>query len=232
MMTHARPSSAFQSTRPVWSETDLAYGKWQFFQNFNPLAPCGARPVDEGRGSPTRRFQSTRPVWSETSTPRRAGSGGTFQSTRPVWSETRKLDVAGSCRRKFQSTRPVWSETLALRTLREPYRYFNPLAPCGARHDSRTTGHATTNFNPLAPCGARPGLVRIQLPLPNISIHSPRVERDVMPPAMLYSFSHFNPLAPCGARRKRLRLLPQEINFNPLAPCGARQKHSFGSVLS
>ena len=78
----------FQSTRPVWGETrsakewaarnrisihsprvgrDSAAGVTRSDTiNFNPLAPCGARPVIVIAPLDLSRFQSTRPVWGET----------------------------------------------------------------------------------------------------------------------------------------------------------------------
>ena len=57
----------------------------------------------------------------------------------------------------FQSTRPVWGATLALRGTRQISRYFNPRAPCGARQS-----------------------LLYKYPLhEGISIHAPRVGRDL-----------------------------------------------------
>ena len=58
--------------------------------------------------------------------------------------------------------------------------HFNPLAPCGARPGSLTLQEAAEeNFNPLAPCGARPWHCARCGSRTGISIHSPRVERDM-----------------------------------------------------
>ena len=80
---------------------------------------------------------------------------------------------------------------------------------------------------------------------PIISIHSPRVERDICYRRVESVHQDFNPLAPCGARPEACRGLPsrqrisihsprverdlkvfkaalKKLYFNPLAPCGAR----------
>ena len=80
----------FQSTRPVWGATFLAWALTNKQINFNPRAPCGARPsylsdqTGSGYFNPRapcgarlsftwdhditfERFQSTRPVWGATS---------------------------------------------------------------------------------------------------------------------------------------------------------------------
>ena len=55
-----------------------------------------------------------------------------------------------------------------------------------------------------------------------VSIHAPRVGRDVRICLHLRSPQRFNPRAPCGARLAVLVLPLVHIGFNPRAPCGAR----------
>ena len=167
----------FQSTRPVWGATPSARqanrAKWISIhaprvgrdnpflvaacccRNFNPRAPCGARPAQSGAKRLPAVFQSTRPVWGATygesirpndiifqST--RPVWGATnfsghnaakfiiFQSTRPVWGATTELSRVTE-RKVFQSTRPVWGATVCPIRKCSPVLYFNPRAPCGAR---------------------------------------------------------------------------------------------------
>ena len=77
--------------------------------------------------------------------------------------------------------------------------YFNPRAPCGARHCWTPLSLRSGNFNPRAPCGAR-----------RIFNASASFESD------------FNPRAPCGARRYHPENGYLIQHFNPRAPCGAR----------
>ena len=55
-----------------------------------------------------------------------------------------------------------------------------------------------------------------------ISIHAPRVGRDVFASEQKRLQGNFNPRAPCGARQRFSLLVSSFSNFNPRAPCGAR----------
>ena len=142
-------------------------------------------------------------------------------------------------------------------------------APRVGRDDTRV-GHKTNgnNFNPRAPCGARRytpyccftqnkfqstrpvwGATVLTLGRTDdfvISIHAPRVGRDVLHRPELAGPSDFNPRAPCGARQEKTYTFNQKkvfqstrpvwgatgsitelngvmVDFNPRAPCGARR---------
>ena len=57
---------------------------------------------------------------------------------------------------------------------------FNPRAPCGARRSAPgPPAVCQTHFNPRAPCGARLGVRLNRMTPAHISIHAPRVGRDV-----------------------------------------------------
>ena len=56
----------------------------------------------------------------------------------------------------------------------------------------------------------------------SISIHAPRVGRDMAGTMRSSTTSYFNPRAPCGARQEKGPNPSRENNFNPRAPCGAR----------
>ena len=63
----------FQSTRPLRSETEGGRPMTRAWWFFNPLAPCGARPLGSSDGGTLEAFQSTRPLRSETA---HAGGNG------------------------------------------------------------------------------------------------------------------------------------------------------------
>ena len=63
-------------------------------------------------------------------------------------------------------------------------KYFNPLPPCGGRHDFVAKPKVGFDFNPLPPCGGRP-------------VRSSSAAHG----------SYFNPLPPCGGRPEHLLLL-------------------------
>ena len=79
----------FQSTRPVRGATTAARGNKPRAYNFNPRAPCGARPIQIPLDTEPQVFQSTRPVRGATIVPAGRGQQVTFQSTRPVRGATR-----------------------------------------------------------------------------------------------------------------------------------------------
>ena len=218
--------------------------------NFNPRAPCGARPGPLEKRRQIMLFQSTRPMRGAT-TERgftrltikisihapRAGATFTGQSIATDGSISIHAPHAGRDRSSF------WDNALAW--------HFNPRAPCGARrwfpeYHSRKTRY----FNPRAPCGARPGRSQNAVDLRSgISIHAPRAGRDAAMELSSAAKKYFNPRAPCGARRRtsagsvsagifqstrpvrgatpRTRCRPRRpAYFNPRAPCGARQETS------
>ena len=168
----------FQSTRPVRGETLNQYDFENydvisihspragrdapvlkiplFSQNFNPLAPCGARQYFGLSFYDACKFQSTRPVRGETSCFVKLLVFLRFQSTRPVRGETFVAVTAPEEVTLFQSTRPVRGETQTPHALPAEQKYFNPLAPCGARQ--RVEWFKPADWK--------------------ISIHSPRAGRD------------------------------------------------------
>ena len=77
---------------------------------------------------------------------------------------------------------------------------FNPRAPCGARPERHTCRLRSWNFNPRAPCGARQRRPCVDHAPESISIHAPRVGRDIQAGLCCPRPLHFNPRAPCGAR--------------------------------
>ena len=74
----------FQSTRPVRGATEESMRSQYSHHNFNPRAPCGARPIGADTVPVSLSFQSTRPVRGATEVPFRALGIFLFQSTRPV----------------------------------------------------------------------------------------------------------------------------------------------------
>ena len=148
--------------------------------NFNPRAPCGARPAPNEVVVPLERFQPTRPLRGATN-----------------------VYVSAQVSVPFQPTRPLRGATMKRNSAKVNIRDFNPRAPCGARqylwHLSRTEQEfqptrplrgATISrpprrlcdgdFNPRAPCGARRrGAWRVSTEEENISTHAPLAGRDV-----------------------------------------------------
>ena len=145
----------FQSTRPVRGATTATSFPIRMYKNFNPRAPCGARPFQYRKNSPRSLFQSTRPVRGAT------------------WDKI-AYEVYGD----ISIHAPRAGRDARFITATATPKNFNPRAPCGARpHGSgretrtekisihapragRDAGDAgrsvdRSNFNPRAPCGAR-----------------------------------------------------------------------------
>ena len=167
---------------------------------FNPRAPCGARLRFPARWIRPSAFQSTRPVWGATCGAPCKEEAHAFQSTRPVWGATDSdplcavpahvsihaprvgRDVDGSPAKvdeQFQSTRPVWGATAHEDRHARACRFQSTRPVWGATSRSVRVTHAERCFNPRAPCGARHILILPMLADFYVSIHAPRVGRDM-----------------------------------------------------
>ena len=122
--------------------------------HFNPRAPCGARQTLFMRKTDADVFQPTRSLRGAT-----CQVSETFEQI-PI--STHALLAGRDARITSESEKPYIS-THALLAGRDGgdaragqvHLYFNPRAPCGARHDQRLTYTPHKYFNPRAPCGAR-----------------------------------------------------------------------------
>ena len=146
--------------------------------NFNPRAPCGARPKPYGAQPQRQRFQPTRPLRGATS------------RLRPL-----------NQRKTISTHAPLAGRDCGCILLLQIYKYFNPRAPCGARLSAPpksviytifqptrplrgATGggirvtKADGDFNPRAPCGARRKNIWHRNVLYFISTHAPLAGRD------------------------------------------------------
>ena len=193
--------------------------------NFNPRAPCGARPAPHFGGVFSKKFQPTRPLRGATNlscglcgknknfnprapcgarpTPTRSQCcrNGNFNPRAPCGARQNGLQIYQSWGR-FQPTRPLRGATEHRVDHLVRQLDFNPRAPCGARQSGKIIVFTLFNFNPRAPCGARPYSKALTC----------LTDLD------------FNPRAPCGARPTYRKPLPACFDFNPRAPCGARQQ--------
>ena len=162
-------------------------------RSFNPRAPCGARRAAACGVQYILVFQSTRPVWGATVRPL-VGSRTTIVS---IHAPRVGRDDLVSGKEKpdwmFQSTRPVWGAT-----------FFRCPAGIAAMFQStRPVWGATTRRS-----GFRDGCI--------VSIHAPRVGRDLLCFRPSPRNLRFNPRAPCGAR--------------PLCKCAASMEWMFQST--
>ena len=119
--------------RPLAGPDDYFFAHGFRLNHFNPQAPCGARRVDGGTVMATLLFQSTGPL-----------RGPTQELI--TYLQTLFISIH----------RPLAGPDLCVTKLRCMIFYFNPQAPCGARHKKHRFCDAFADFNPQAPCGARP----------------------------------------------------------------------------
>ena len=179
--------------------------------DFNPRAPCGARPVTMYQIATKGKFQSTRPL-----------RGATLAA------ELEVLDIP-----QFQSTRPLRGATSGSCTSWPAVRYFNPRAPCGARLTRAPEGELASRISIHAPLAGRDQIGK-WVQKASYEFQSTRPLRGATPAQRLSSSctSNFNPRAPCGARPRPASVsLRASSDFNPRAPCGARRRRHTGSSL-
>ena len=111
--------------------------------------------------------------------------------------------------------------------------YFNPRAPCGARHSPAFAGIFFAGFQSTCPLRGTtcPDCPPPTLPA-TISIHVPLAGHDPRRKAVVAAVRHFNPRAPCGARPTSITCYAGEDDFNPRAPCGARHRQYWADIIT
>ena len=168
----------FQSTCPLRGTTPTFRSPETDANDFNPRAPCGARRLggllQDGqrydfnpRAPCGARLRSEMPLREDDDFNPRAPCGArlhdnlpdhpkiVFQSTCPLRGTTLLSSILPVVLEQFQSTCPLRGTTRLCAHLRFCQCYFNPRAPCGARHVRYYFGVSADDFNPRAPCGAR-----------------------------------------------------------------------------
>ena len=172
--------AVFQSTRPMRGATS-----WTF------------KDVDTAE-----QFQSTRPMRGATSShTRRTYKQLEFQSTRPMRGATALATAVHGRLTLFQSTRPMRGATMTHFPTFPPLMYFNPRAPCGARHGDLIDYNESQQFQSTRPMrGATMNLTAARELNKQISIHAPHAGRDICTGTGGCGPRNFNPRAPCGAR--------------------------------
>ena len=157
-------------------------------RSFNPHALQRRAPLLHVGAVYHHEFQSTRPVWGATQSVRRKRSirknfnprapcgarpvrfktglvMDVFQSTRPVWGATMTKDMSDP-RYQFQSTRPVWGATGCCVLACGMDGLFQSTRPVWGATDGESYGRSFVD----------------------ISIHAPRVGRDMPFPVSLIGF--------------------------------------------
>ena len=214
--------------------------------NFNPRAPCGARPVAVAIGVLIYKFQSTRPVRGATATVRlgqtsfpisihapRAGRDFPAAADFAAVSNFNPRAPCGARRqvhlcvrlplKGFQSTRPVRGATQAA-VAQAVEEYISIHAPrAGRDRHPGGPGRRQLRFQSTRPVrGATRGSRSLHYQR-RISIHAPRAGRD-RPHPVLAALRQISIHAPRAGRDLVAEVaLERRLHFNPRAPCGARR---------
>ena len=173
----------FQSTRPVWGATHGVEHGVLVLRHFNPRAPCGARPTWSQTPAGCRNFNPRAPCGA-----RRFGClyvrpGSNFNPRAPCGARpSRRWRRNG--RLRFQSTRPVWGATLIVAHVEDATTFQSTRPVWGATKPPERRGRHGEK----------------------ISIHAPRVGRDLPLPSVTFSYPEFQSTRPVwGATNGRLR---------------------------
>ena len=103
-----------------------------------------------------------------------------FQSTLPAWGETRPHPSRKLRRNNFNPLSPHGERPATVAPSASWKRYFNPLSPHGERRHGRCGScRRPVYFNPLSPHGERRQRPQTHRSPNKISIHSPRMGRDL-----------------------------------------------------
>ena len=120
---------AFQPTRPLRGATQMPDIKRLFIRNFNPRAPCGARPNSLGESATHTDFNPRAPCGARPTTSALPWTHCYFNPRAPCGA--RRPDPTQRKRRRWN---------------------FNPRAPCGARQTVPVTPYtADATFQPTRP---------------------------------------------------------------------------------
>ena len=213
----------FQSTRPMRGATQESEGKALQTMNFNPRAPCGARPRPPTDPIRHQYFNPRAPCGARLTRYSSRLRATEFQSTRPMRGATAWMPLPEppkeiSIHAPHAGRDPNGTQNAAL------YIDFNPRAPCGARLNSADFSGHSTSFQSTRPMrGATIGTGYVVIII-GISIHAPHAGRDGHGGQHPAQDLDFNPRAPCGARRVPSGCWSlSHWDFNPRAPCGARR---------
>ena len=190
----------FQPTRPLRGATSVAGAAGPLYNDFNPRAPCGARPEKQLCRLLLLLFQPTRPLRGATRLDAIECRMLTFQPTRPLRGATSSdrptqqprdisthAPLAGRDHSRmaavrllaaFQPTRPLRGATPSAMSRPRQCPYFNPRAPCGARRFTRHFGVSFQNISTHAPLAGRDDATLDTKMLHCISTHAPLAGRD------------------------------------------------------
>ena len=171
-------------------------------------------------------------VGRDPATPLSPQAPPSFQSTLPVWGGTMWPIEIAALSFDFNPPSPCGEGRVTISTSSLVVADFNPPSPCGeGRCRSPRRCRPARYFNPPSPCGEGLAVIGGNSATYGISIHPPRVGRDLSNHTMRGTCQYFNPPSPCGEGPVRIHdLLLQHTDFNPPSPCGEGQQ-KFTKIL-
>ncbi len=149
-------------------------------EDFNPPSPCGEgrRRIQPARFTPPTSIHPPRvgrdrpPGWSR-------DQRGQISIHPPRVGRDRSCAAGPTARRKFQSTLPVWGGTTSTYGTLSLSIFQSTLPVWGGTLGRNARGTHTADFNPPSPCGEGRLLGTDHYCAGKISIHPPRVGRDL-----------------------------------------------------
>ena len=172
--------------------------------NFNPRAPCGARPQQSDSTLHRPLFQPTRPL--------RGATG---------------LTILLMCVPPHFNPRAPCGARQGVNQLSRNVKYFNPRAPCGARPELRAPVSAYHCISTHAPLAGRDEAGLSLFKMSAISTHAPLAGRDRRSCFGVLTILYFNPRAPCGARRYPIQRRAVRRIISTHAPLAGRDPSVF-----
>ena len=147
-------------------------------RDFNPRAPCGARPRHIQRFARAFYFNPRAPCGARQLFGGRDRSHLRISTHAPLAGRDNRTPWTASAALIFQPTRPLRGATASRPLPRRPRQYFNPRAPCGARPGgtSRPTGRRRISTH--APLAGRDLKIAGFVEALRISTHAPLAGRD------------------------------------------------------
>ena len=216
------PRRRFQSTLPAWGETAVQAFHFLPPRNFNPLSPHGERRIPCAWIGATFHFNPLSPHGERLNHPQKFSIWLLFQSTLPAWGETGIANLIKE-KGKFQSTLPAWGETPRPNRKGFHRAHFNPLSPHGERLCDGLRYRRSHLFQSTLPAWGETGTEPAERDSPPISIHSPRMGRDLQ---RILKHQRRVRISIHSPRMGRDVRLPTSCagwrNFNPLSPHGER----------
>ena len=186
--------------------------------NFDPRAPCGARPDDVEKQACLTRISIHAPLAGRDKEEKTKKAGYKISIHAPLTGRDKCDHDGNRTTNRFQPTRPLRGATGGVVQLVARHTLFQPTRPLrGATRCSRPA--ASDSFiSTHAPLTGRDGELCEQPARIFISTHAPLTGRDLDRRCRMARHGNFNPRAPYGARRPERLLSDGRNGFQPTRP--------------